>query len=58
MFSKARLRLPSGVVQRFYDRFNTDPDDYFWLDTSGYGAGVSNIDVGIGKLSLQLGLAV
>jgi maltoporin len=38
---------------RFYDRFNTDPEDYFWLDTSGYGAGVYNIDVGgIGKLYL------
>jgi maltoporin len=37
---------------RFYDRFNTDPDDYFWLDTSGYGAGVYNIDAGIGKLYL------
>jgi maltoporin len=37
--------------QRFYDRFNTDPDDYFWLDTSGYGAGVYNIDVGVGKLA-------
>jgi maltoporin len=35
---------------RFYDRYNTDPEDYFWLDTSGYGAGVSNVDVGIGKL--------
>jgi maltoporin len=38
--------------ERFYDRFNTDPDDYFWLDTSGYGAGVYNIDAGIGKLYL------
>ena len=37
--------------ERFYDRFNTDPEDYFWLDTSGYGAGVSNIDVGVGKLA-------
>jgi maltoporin len=37
--------------ERFYDRFNTDPDDYFWLDTSGYGAGVYNIDVGVGKLA-------
>jgi LamB porin len=37
---------------RFYDRYNTDPEDYFWLDTSGYGAGVYNIDVGIGKLWL------
>ena len=38
--------------ERFYDRFNFDPNDYFWLDTSGYGAGVYNIDVGIGKLAL------
>ena len=37
--------------ERFYDRFNTDPDDYFWLDDSGYGAGVYNIDVGVGKLA-------
>jgi maltoporin len=38
--------------QRFYDRFNFDPQDYFYLDTSGYGAGVKNIDVGIGKIWL------
>jgi LamB porin len=38
--------------QRFYDRFNFDPQDYFWLDMSGYGAGVKNIDVGISKLWL------
>jgi len=38
--------------QRFYDRFNIDSQDYFWLDMSGYGAGVKNIDVGIGKLWL------
>jgi maltoporin len=37
---------------RFYDRYNTDPDDYFWLDTSGYGAGVQNINVGIGQLNI------
>ena len=39
----------SGI--RFYDRFNTDPEDYFWLDTSGYGTGVQNINVGIGQLN-------
>src|SRR3984893_11760801 len=38
--------------QRFYDRFNIDENDYFYLDMSGYGAGVKNIDVGIGKLWL------
>jgi maltoporin len=37
---------------RFYDRFNIDMNDYFYLDTSGYGAGVENIDVGIGKIWL------
>jgi maltoporin len=37
---------------QFYDRFNTDPEDYFWLDTSGYGIGAKNIDVGIGHLSV------
>jgi hypothetical protein len=36
--------------ERFYDRFNVDSNDYFYLDDSGYGAGVRNIDVGIGKL--------
>ncbi len=36
--------------QRFYDRQNIDPMDYYWLDMSGYGAGVKNIDLGIGKL--------
>jgi len=35
---------------RFYDRFNIDSNDYFWLDTSGYGAGVENVDIGFGKL--------
>jgi maltoporin len=38
--------------ERFYDRFNVDSNDYFYLDNSGYGAGVRNIDVGIGKLWL------
>jgi maltoporin len=36
--------------QRFYDRLNIDPMDYYFLDMSGYGAGVKNIDVGLGKL--------
>src|SRR5258707_14634605 len=40
------------VGERFYDRFNVDAEDYYFLDTSGYGAGVENIDVGIGKLNI------
>jgi maltoporin len=36
--------------QRFYDRQQIEPMDYYWLDMSGYGAGVKNIDLGIGNL--------
>jgi len=38
--------------QRFYDRWNIDPDDLFWLDSSGWGIGAYNIDLGFGKLYL------
>jgi maltoporin len=36
--------------QRFYDRYNIDPEDYFWLNTSGFGIGVYNIPAGPGTL--------
>ena len=36
--------------QRFYDRYNIDPNDLFWLDSSGWGVGAYNIDLGFGKL--------
>jgi len=49
---KAAPEITFWGGQRFYDRFNFDPQDYFYLDMSGYGAGVKNIDVGIGKLWL------
>jgi maltoporin len=38
--------------QRFYDRYNTDPQDWFWLDTSGFGVGAYNIHLGPGNLYL------
>jgi maltoporin len=38
--------------QRFYERYNIDPMDYWYVNPSGYGAGIGNIDVGIGKLSI------
>ena len=38
--------------QRFYDRYNIDSQDYFFLNTSGIGAGVYNIDLGIGSLAI------
>src|ERR1700738_626701 len=37
---------------RFYDRYNIDPEDYFWLNTSGFGVGVYNIPLGPGTLWL------
>jgi maltoporin len=47
--SAPEITVWSGI--RFYDRFNTDPEDYFWLDTSGYGTGIQNVNVGIGQLN-------
>jgi len=37
---------------RFYDRYNIDSEDYFWLNTSGFGVGVYNIHLGPGNLYL------
>ncbi len=37
--------------ERFYDRYNIDSQDYFFLNTSAIGAGVYNIDLGIGSLA-------
>src|ERR1700732_2357999 len=41
---KSAPEITFWAGQRFYDRFNIDPMDYYWLDMSGYGAGVKNID--------------
>jgi maltoporin len=38
--------------QRFYDRYDIHPSDYFFLNTSGIGAGAYNIDLGIGLLQI------
>ena len=40
--------------QRFYDRYDIHPSDYFFLNTSGIGAGVYNIPLGPGQLSHRL----
>src|SRR6516164_6056358 len=37
---------------RFYDRYNIDSEDYFWLNTSGFGIGAYNIHLGPGNLYL------
>jgi maltoporin len=38
--------------QRFYDRYNIDSQDYFFLDTSGFGGGAYNIPLGPGSLAI------
>ena len=38
--------------QRFYDRYDIHSQDYFFLDDSGVGGGVYNINVGIGSLAI------
>jgi maltoporin len=36
--------------QRFYDRYTVDPNDWHWLDNSGFGVGAYNIYLGPGNL--------
>ena len=38
--------------QRFYDRYDIHPSDYFFLNTSGIGAGAYNIHLGPGLLQI------
>jgi maltoporin len=39
--------------ERFYHRQHIEIDDFYPLDMSGYGAGVEDLHVGIGKLALS-----
>lgn len=47
---KAAPEITFWAGQRLYDRFQVEPMDYYILSTSGYGAGVTNVDLGFGKL--------
>src|SRR5260370_4682646 len=38
--------------QRFYDRYTVDPNDWHWLDTSGWGVGAYDIHLGPGNLHI------
>jgi maltoporin len=38
--------------ERYYRRQHIDIDDFYTLDLSGYGGGVEDLDVGIGKLAV------
>jgi maltoporin len=38
--------------QRYYRRVNIDIDNYYSLDMAGYGGGVEDLNVGVGKLAV------
>src|ERR1700719_654209 len=38
--------------ERYYRRQHIDIDDFYPLDMSGYGAGVEDLDVRVGKLAV------
>lgn len=38
--------------ERYYRRYHIDIDDFYVLDMSGYGAGVEDLNVKVGKLSV------
>jgi maltoporin len=42
------------VGKRFYNRQDAHINDFYFWDNSGPGAGVENIDVGVGKLSYAM----
>jgi maltoporin len=39
--------------ERYYRRLNIDIDDFFYLDMSGYGGGIENLNVGVGQLAVS-----
>lgn len=49
-FAKASL----WAGKRYYDRHDVHINDFFYWSNSGPGAGIENIDVGVGKLSYAL----
>lgn len=38
--------------ERYYRRYNIDIDDFYILDMSGYGGGVEDLDVKVGKMAV------
>ena len=39
--------------QRYYRRLNIDINDFYYLDMSGYGGGLENLNVGIGQVAVS-----
>ncbi|MEN9866107.1 MAG: hypothetical protein RL748_1697 [Pseudomonadota bacterium] len=52
--SGAFAKAKAWVGKRFYDRHDVHITDFYFLDTSGPGAGLENIDVGAGKLAYAI----
>ncbi|MCR4554637.1 MAG: carbohydrate porin, partial [Succinivibrionaceae bacterium] len=54
----AGYEMPSGIQlwagKRFYQRKDIHMMDYYYLNNSGYGVGVENIDAGLGSVSVAL----
>jgi maltoporin len=42
------------VGKRYYDRHDVHIVDFFWMANTGPGAGIENIDLGVGKFSYAL----
>ncbi len=52
--SGAFAKAKAWVGKRFYDRQDVHITDFYWLDTSGPGGGLENIDLGVGKLAYAI----
>ena len=39
--------------ERYYRRLNIDINDFYYLDMSGYGGGIENLNVGIGQVAVS-----
>ncbi len=49
---KSHSDIKFWAGQRYYRRHDIYMNDFYYLDMSGYGGGVEDIDVGLGKLAL------
>ena len=58
VYATARNVIPGQAAatlwagQRYYDRHDIHINDFFWMDMSGYGAGIEDFDVGFAKVSI------
>jgi len=50
----AFAKATAWVGKRYYDRHDIHIVDLFWMANTGPGAGIENIDVGVGKFSYAL----